>query len=82
MHVTPEALRRAALSLDLRTTLATYTWKIPASTGRAHPQQPGSTSRHWRWRRTEGGAYPARQGFLSLGDPTVCRAGRKDTVPS
>lgn len=31
---------------------------------------------------SEGGAHPARQGFLSRGDPTVCRAGRKDTVPS
>lgn len=29
-----------------------------------------------------GRAYPARQGFPSLGDPTVCCAGRKDTVPS
>lgn len=27
-------------------------------------------------------AYPARHGLLSLGDPTVCCAGRKDTVPS
>lgn len=27
-------------------------------------------------------AYPARQGFLSLGEPTACCAGRKDTVPS
>lgn len=30
----------------------------------------------------KGCAYPALQGFLSLGEPTVCCAGRKDTVPS
>lgn len=70
MHVTPEALRRAALLLDLRTTLATYTWKIPASiheksappTARLH-FTPLAMETHGRW------CLPRPAGFPVPGRP-------------
>lgn len=49
---------------------------------RSKPQPVPLLSHRLSRNARKGCAYPALQGFLSLGEPTVCCAGKKDTVPS